>query len=281
MITIRQALQAATAQLGPSSASPRLDAEVLLAHVLGTSRALVLAESRQELLPAQQAAFDALIERRAALEPVAYLTGHKEFYGYDFVVDHRVLVPRPETELLIDLALDWTTRRASVADLTIADIGTGSGCIAITLALKLPEARVFAVDLSADALEVARLNVARHGVAERVTLLDGTGCEPLPQPVTLIVSNPPYTILAEVDENVRRWEPRLALDGGDMHGFALPAWLLRQSPRYLAPQGAVLMELGAWQGQIAYETAAAVFPTARIMVHQDLAGHDRVLAIET
>ena len=280
MMTVQQALQAATVQLEPSSASPRLDAEVLLAHVLGTSRAVVLAENRRELLPAEQTAFQALIERRAALEPVAYLTGHKEFYGYDFVVDRRVLVPRPETELLIDLALDWTAQRGAVTDLTIADIGTGSGCIAVTLALKLPHARVFAVDLSSDALDVARLNVARHGVGERVTLLHGAGCEPLPHAVTLLVSNPPYTILAEVDENVRRWEPQLALDGGDMQGFAIPARLLREIPRYLMPGGALLMELGAWQGRLALETAAALFPGARLKIHQDLAGRDRVLALE-
>ncbi|HEX6293310.1 MAG TPA: peptide chain release factor N(5)-glutamine methyltransferase [Herpetosiphonaceae bacterium] len=281
MTTLRQAIQRAAAQLADHSPSPRLDAEALLAHVLGVSRAYLLAESQRELTDAQEAAFQPLVARRSALEPIAYLTGHKEFYGLDFVVDRRVLVPRPETELLVDLALSWAARRAQGPDLTIADIGTGSGCIAVTLAHTLPESRVFAVDLSADALDVARINVQRHGVTDRVALLHGAGCDPLPQPVTLIVSNPPYTVLSAIDENVRRWEPHLALDGGGAQGFDLPAQLLRQIPRYLATHGAVLMELGAWQGDLARQAAAAIFAAARITLHQDLAGHDRVLMIET
>ncbi len=281
MTSVRQAIQDAVARLTPHSPSPRLDAEVVLAHVLQVSRAYVLAESQRELTLTEEATFQSLIERRAALEPVAYLTGHKEFYGFDFVVDRRVLVPRPETELIVDLALNWVARHGAMAELTIADIGTGSGCIAVTLALKVPQARVFAVDLSADALAVARINVERHGVADRVLLLHGAGCEPLPQRVMLIVANPPYTILEEVDANVRRWEPALALDGGDAQGFALPAQLLRQMPRYLTAHGLVIMELGAWQGEVARQTAAAIFGAARITVHQDLAQRDRALMIET
>lgn len=279
MTTLRQAVQGATAQLADHSSSPRLDAEVLLAHVLRTSRAYIMAESQRELTAAEQAAFQALVIRRAALEPIAYLVGHKEFYGLDFVVDRRVLVPRPETELAVDLALAWAA--AHSGQLSIADIGTGSGCIAVTLAVKLPHARVFAVDLSPDALAVARVNVERHGVTERVTLLQGAGCEPLPGPVALLVSNPPYTILAEVEENVRRWEPHLALDGGGTAGFDLPARLLDEIPRYLKPQGAVIMELGAWQGALARQTAARIFGPARITIHQDLTERDRVLMIET
>jgi release factor glutamine methyltransferase len=277
--TLRQALQAATAQLADRSLSPRLDAEALLAHVLNVSRAYILAESQRELKTAEQAAFQALIERRAALEPIAYLTGRKEFYGLDFVVDRRVLVPRPETELLVDLALQWAARHDG--PLSIADIGTGSGCIAVTLAVRLPQARVFAVDLSVDALDVARINVERHAVAQQVTLLQGDGCAPLPEPVALIVSNPPYTILEQVDENVRRWEPHGALDGGGAQGFDLPAALLAQFPRYLKPAGTVIMELGAWQGDLARQTAARIVDGAHITIHQDLARLDRVLMIET
>lgn len=279
MSTLRQAVQAASAQLSEHSSSPRLDAELLLAHVLGTSRTYIMAESQRELSPAEQAAFGALVERRAALEPIAYLVGHKEFYGLDFFVDRRVLVPRPETELAVDLALAWAGTHPGA--LTIADIGTGSGCIAVTLAVKLPEARIFAVDLSADALAVARINVERHGVADRVTLLQGAGCAPLPTPVALLVSNPPYTIPDEVEENVRRWEPHLALDGGGAQGFDLPAQLLAEIPRYLTPRGAVIMELGAWQGELARQTSAQIFGPARITIHQDLTQRDRVLLIET
>jgi release factor glutamine methyltransferase len=279
MITLRQSLQAATAALAEQSPSPRLDAEVLLAHVLNVTRAYILAEGQRELTAAEQAAFQALIERRAALEPVAYLTGRKEFYGLEFVVDRRVLVPRPETELLVDLALAWAARYHGA--LSIADIGTGSGCLAVTLAVKLPQSRVFAVDLSSDALALARSNVERHMVAERTTLLHGDGCTPLPEPVALIVSNPPYTILDHVDENVRRWEPHTALDGGGPQGFDLPARLLPQFQHCLKPQGAAIIEIGAWQGELARQVAAQIFDGARITIHQDLAGLDRVLMIET
>lgn len=279
MTTIHVALQQTTARLRPVSASPRLDAEVLLAHVLGLSRARLLAESQQPLSAEQLAALAALTERRVALEPVAYLTNHKAFYGRDFYVDRRVLVPRPETELLIELARAWASRTNRQPP-TIADIGTGSGCIAVTLALELPQARVFAVDLSADALDVAAINVQRHAVGERVTLLRGDGCTPLPQPVDLIVANPPYTVLDEVDENVRRWEPHLALDGGAQRGFAAVERLLQQMPGALRPQGTALVEIGAWQGAQALAAAQRIFggPTARI--YQDLAGLDRVLAVQ-
>jgi release factor glutamine methyltransferase len=278
--TIRDALQQAAARLTPRSPSPRLDAEALLAHVLQRSRAWLLAESQQPLTPAQQASYAALIERRAALEPVAYLTEHKEFYGLDFYVDRRVLVPRPETELLIELALQWAGA-ARPQPLSIADIGTGSGCLAVTLALRLPQTRVFAVDLSADALAVAAINVERHAVGERVALLQGDGCMPLPQPVSLIVANPPYTVLDEVDENVRRWEPHLALDGGAERGFAAVERLLRQMPGALEPHGAALIEIGAWQGAQARQAAQTIFADAQIRLHQDLAGLDRALAVYT
>lgn len=281
MTTIREALQAGAAALADRSATPRLDAEVLLAGVLGVSRAYLLAEGGQTLTSAQHAALRQLLERRAALEPIAYITGHKAFYGLDFYVDRRVLVPRPETELLVELALAWVKARPRSAPLRIADIGTGSGCLAVTLAYLLPGAQIFAVDLSADALDVAALNAARHGVAARVALLEGDGCTPLPGPVALIVANPPYTVLDEVDENVRRWEPHLALDGGAERGFAHVARLLRQMPAALEPGGAALVEIGAWQGRVALATARELFPGAHVALHPDLAGRDRVLAIET
>ncbi len=280
MTTVRQALQQASVALASVSASPRLDAEVLLAQVLGTSRVAILADADRPLEPPQWEAYNELIARRAALEPIAYITGHKEFYGFDFVVDPRVLVPRPETELIIELALDWWPRKLLQAN-TIADIGTGSGCLAVTLALLLPQAHVYAVDLSRDALEVARLNAQRHDVASRVTFLHGNGCQPLPELVALLVSNPPYTVLAEVDQNVRRWEPQLALDGGAERGLAIPIHILRQAPSYLLPGGQLLMEIGAWQGVAALEVTQRAFPQARVRLHQDLAGLDRVVAVET
>jgi release factor glutamine methyltransferase len=285
--TIGAALAWARDRLRAASATARLDAELLLAHILGWSRARVLAEGRLPLADAQRAAFRDLVARRAALEPVAYLTGHKEFYGLDFVVDRRVLVPRPETELLIDLARQFAWRRRArfeaidrIAPLLIADIGTGCGCIAVVLALQLPEAQVYAIDISRDALAVAGRNVARHGVTRQVRLGEGDLLDALHEPVDLIVSNPPYTVLSGIDEGVRRHEPRLALDGGP-DGLAFYRRLLAAAPARLRRGGAVLIEIGATQSALVTDLARASFPSAQIDVYQDLARLDRAVAIMT
>jgi release factor glutamine methyltransferase len=294
--TITENLAWAANQLRATSETPRLDAELLLAHILRRDRAWLLAEGQQLLTADQAAAFRALIARRAALEPVAYIVGYKEFYGLDFLVDRRVLVPRPETELLVDLALDIVRRKTKderrktesdtlrpssfvLRPLCIADIGTGSGCIAIALAVHLPAALVTAVDISPGALEVAWLNAAHHGVAERVRVVQGDLLAPLDQPVDLVVSNPPYTILSAIDEGVRRYEPRAALDGGP-DGYDLYRRLLPQLPAKLRPGGAALLEIGATQGSIVAELAQRSFPAACISIHQDLAGLDRVVVID-
>jgi release factor glutamine methyltransferase len=320
--TINDALAQAAAQLRATSETPRLDAELLLAHALGWPRARLLAEGRAPLPAEQAATFRELVARRQALEPVAYIVGHKEFYGLDFAVDRRVLVPRPETELLVELVLGFARRRttdhqppttdqvrletrdlrlestfavqapspkpqASSAtfvgrrsSIVVADVGTGSGCIAVALAVYLPGAEVWASDSSPDALDVARQNVARHGVASRVRLAQGDLLAPLDRQADLIVSNPPYTILGEIDEGVRRHEPRGALDGGP-DGLELYRRLLAQAPRKLTPGGAVLLEIGATQGQAVSVLARQHFPNAEVRLHKDLAGLDRVVTIDT
>jgi release factor glutamine methyltransferase len=161
----------------------------------------------------------------------------------------------------------------------IADVGTGSGAIAIALALHLPEARIDAIDISPDALALARQNVERYGLAERVRLLRGDLLEPITAPVDMIVSNPPYTILAEIDEGVWRYEPHLALDGG-ADGLDTYRRLLHQAPAKLRPGGAVLLEIGATQGAAVTQLSRQAFPDSEISVHSDLAGHDRVVVIE-
>jgi release factor glutamine methyltransferase len=297
LTTIVQALAWATNQLRATSETPRLDAELLLGHMLTWDRARLLAEGRQALTANQAAAFRALVARRAELEPIAYILGHKEFYGLDFLVDRRVLVPRPETELLVDLALDIGRRKTKdgrrktepdtvrpssfvLRPLSIADIGTGSGCIAIALAFHLPAALVAAVDISPDALEVAQINTERHGVAGRMRLVQGDLLAPLDRPVDLLVSNPPYTIVSAIDQGVRRHEPRAALDGGP-DGYDLYRRLLAQLPGTLRPGGAALLEIGATQGPTVAELARRSFPTAHVSIHQDLAGLDRVAVIDT
>ena len=290
LTTIAQSLAWATHDLRATSETPRLDAELLLAYVLGWARARLLAEGRLALTEAQANAFYELVTRRTALEPVAYLIGHKEFYGIDFLIDRRALMPRPETELLVELALDVarTENQKPRTDISgsvlgsrfsVLDLGTGSGAIAIALARHLPEARIVAIDISPDALALARQNVARHGLTERVRLLQGDLFGPLTEPVDMIVSNPPYTILADIDEGVRRYEPHLALDGG-ADGIDLYRRLLGQAPDYLRPGGVILLEIGATQAAVVMDLARRAFPAAIISAHQDLAGRDRVVVID-
>ncbi len=269
--TIAQAIAWATETLRTTSETPRLDAEVLLAHILGWSRARLLAEGRQPLKEAQHTKFRDLVARRTALDPVAYLVGHKEFYGLDLEVNRAVLVPRPETELLVELALQVAARvpaSAALASPLIADVGTGSGCIAVALAVHLPGALVYAIDIAANALQVAGRNAARHGVEGRVRLIEGDLLGALPEPVDLLVSNPPYTVLGEISAGVRRHEPHLALDGGP-DGLAAYRRLLAQAPAKLRAGGAVLLEIGATQGAAVTQLGRAHFPEARIGVHQD------------
>lgn len=275
-----QVLARATRQLRAVSETPRLDAELLLGHVLGWSRAQLLARGSDWLSEQDDAVFQGLIARRIALEPVAYLVGHREFYGLDFMVDRRVLVPRPETELVVELALGVVQRMGLMGSsgLRIADVGTGSGALAVALAVQLPGASVYAIDISRDALDVARLNAARHGVADRVQLVMGDLLEGLPAPVELIVSNPPYTVLAEVSEGVRRHEPHLALDGG-VDGLMVYRRLLAQAPMWLRPAGVLLLEIGAQQGSAVQDLARMAFPDARIACYADLAGFDRVVLV--
>jgi len=277
MTTVEPALRAAAARLAATSPTARLDAEVLLGHVLGAGRAQLLAHGERRLDPDEAARYRQLVERRAAGEPVAYLVGQREFYGLPFLVDRRVLIPRPETELLVELVL--ARARGAKQLQTIADIGTGSGAIAVALAVSLPTARVYAVDISPDALAVARSNVERNGVAGRVRLILGDGCAALPEPVDLVAANPPYTILDQVEPDVRRWEPQLALDGGGPDGWDAPRRLLAQLPGALRPGGSAFVEIGAWQGRLALDTARELFPAASIMLHQDLAGRDRVIEL--
>ncbi|MBN1659252.1 MAG: peptide chain release factor N(5)-glutamine methyltransferase [Anaerolineae bacterium] len=260
--------------------SPRLDAELLLAHVLGATRALVLAHPERRLTPKDLTHYRALVERRASREPLAYIVGHREFYGLDFAVDQRVLIPRPETELLVERAVAFARQ---VPAPRIADVGAGSGAIAVTLAVQLPASTVYAVDASAGALEMTGENARRHGVTIRVHCLQGYLLEPLPERVHLIVANLPYVTTAEWAElmpEIRDHEPRQALDGGE-DGLDLVRGLLASAGPRLEPGGTVMLEIGAEQGEAARAAAHEQFPQARVHVEQDYAGLDRLVVIET
>lgn len=267
-------LRQAEVGLRASTDAPRLEAEVLLAHVLETSRAALLAHPERTLSSNQLSSYRAIVLHRAADYPLPYLTGHVEFYGLDFEVTPEVLIPRPETETLVDLAL---ARRPAA----IVDVGTGSGCIAVALAVHLPEATVCAIDISPAALAVAQRNVERHGVADRVRLMVGNVLNPRPSPADLIVSNPPYIPTgdcASLQASVRDHEPSLALDGGP-DGLSIIEPLMAQAPAVLRPGGALLIEIGAEQGEITSRLARTYFPQAQVRVHPDLAGRDRVLEV--
>jgi release factor glutamine methyltransferase len=263
--------------------SPRLDAELLLAHVLGANRAAILTWPDRPLTPKQLTRYRDLLARRAAREPLAYIVGHREFYDLDFVVDARALIPRPETELLAEHAVRTARRIAPQVGipLRLADVGAGSGAIAVTLAVHLPEATIYALDDSAEALTLTAQNARRHRVADRVRPLQGDLLSPLPQPVDLITANLPYVATAEWDQlppEIRVHEPRAALDGGS-EGLTIIRRLLAMAGAYLRPGGALLLEIGASQGAAVTALARQHFPQADVQVHQDLAGLDRLVLI--
>ncbi|GAB4418437.1 MAG: peptide chain release factor N(5)-glutamine methyltransferase [Anaerolineae bacterium] len=279
--------------------TPRLDAEVLLAHSLGRERTWLYLHFSDPLDENQANKIEALLRRREQREPVAYIVGHKEFFGLEFEVNPHVLIPCPETELLVETALEIYDLRFTIYDFninspnsqftihnlqfTIADVGTGSGCIAASLAKHLPDASIFAVDTSPEALELARRNAESNKVASRITFLQGDLLEPLPEPADLIVSNPPYVSrseLAAAMPEVSRYEPRLALDGGE-DGLDVIRLLLPQAREKLKRGGALLVEIGSTQGPAVRQLAQFHFPGAAVEVKKDLAGLDRLLVVKT
>jgi release factor glutamine methyltransferase len=253
-----------------------LEGEILLRHVLGIDRSHLYSELDVDLSPGQERALNQLLERRRSGEPSAYVTGHREFYGLDFNVDNNVLIPRPESELLVEKALELTRSRPVSA---IADIGTGCGAIAISLAVNLPGVSVYATDLSPAALEVARTNCLRHGVAERVVLLRGNLLEPLRKPVDLIIANLPYVREADLPAGgPLSFEPVLALNGGK-DGLDRITILCSQARGKLDREGSLLLETGLGQAEHVAAVLRGVFPAGVIDIHRDIAGIERVVRL--
>jgi release factor glutamine methyltransferase len=288
LTTLQDVLAQGKSMLGyPSARSAQLDAQVLLCYVLGIERAMLYAYPEQEISLLQEKQYFTLIARRKQHEPVAYLTGHKEFYGLDFIVDKRVLIPRPETELLVETALEVIKR--SIADghmPVIADIGTGSGAIPITIAVEEPRLPyIYTTDSSAEALEVARLNCLQHQVTERVRLLQGDLVSLLPEPVDLLLANLPYVGTDEVDGlplDIRLYEPHQALFSGP-GGLDLLHRLGEEVHRcsVLKPAGVLLLEIGYQQRGELTHFLHDLWPSATITCRQDNAGFDRLLQVET
>ncbi len=229
-----------------------------------------------DISPAQVEGLRQLLERRLRGEPSAYITGHREFYGLDFMVDHRVLIPRPESELLVEKAIRLARSQAISK---IADIGTGCGAIAISLAVNLPAATIYATDISSQALEVAGENCRRHGVTDRVILLQGDMLEPLPGPVDLIVANLPYVREADLPAGgPLSFEPKLALNGGT-DGLDKIRVLCRQAEEKLRNKGSMLLEIGEGQAEAVMAILHESFPSALIEIERDLAGIERVVSL--
>ena len=271
--------------------SARLDAELLLAHVLGRSRVYLYTNFDQPLTPAERQAYRELVLRRCKHEPVAYILGDREFYGRAFKVTHDVLVPRPETEHLVDAVLEWLAEKELLAPATtpsaqaesglgrLADLGTGSGIIAVSLAAELPLAQLVAVDISPAAVAIARENAVRHSVADRIEFLAGNLAEPLAGrgPFRVIAANLPYVPAgdaATLAADVREHEPHLALFSG-ADGLTLITKLIKEAPGLLGEPGLLALEIGAGQWpKVQALLVAAGF--TRVWSAADLQGHARV-----
>jgi release factor glutamine methyltransferase len=261
----------------------RLEAELLLAHTTSLSRAHLHVYPERELTSQQRGSLEAFLERRLRREPLAYILERKEFFGLEFAVRPGVMIPRPETELLVERALILARQLAEGGRAPrVADIGTGCGNIAISLAVNVPGLHVYGVDSSSPALSVARENVRRHRVSDRITLLPGDLLTPLPERVDIIAANLPYVrrnALPLLQPEVR-WEPAEALDGGP-DGLDVLRRLLEQAPRKLCRGGYVLMEMDPDEREPLSREALARLPGATLEVCKDLAGHERLLVART
>lgn len=283
-MNIREALRHGSRLLqsiGSDEAS--LEAELLLGQALGLDRTHLYQRLPDELTAAQEAAYRRLLERRMRHEPTAYIVGRREFYGIELEVTPAAIIPRPETETLVELALELIGPQPPPGT-AVADVGVGCGAIAIALAANLPPSiQITAIDVSAPALELARRNARRLGLADRIRFLEGDLLSPLEGPVDIIAANLPYVPSGRWERlppEIREHEPRSGLDGGP-DGLRLIERLLRQAPPYLRPGGALLAEIGEDQGQEARRIASQAFPGAHIEVRPDLAGLDRVLLVRT
>jgi release factor glutamine methyltransferase len=274
------AIAAARATLigsGIPSPEAAIDAEVLARHVLGWDRARLVAYGRDPAPAGFEGAFQALVARRVTREPVALITGRREFWGLEFEVTTDVLIPRPETEFLVEEAVAFA-RTAGCA--LAVDVGTGSGCIAVALAHELPDVRVIAIDSSRAALQVARLNAMKNGVSDRIEFVEGDLLDPVREKADLILSNPPYVADADaaaLQPEVVQFEPHSALFGG-ADGLSVIRRLLVDAPAHLAPRGRLIVEFGFGQGaavrQLACESGWTV-----VQIRMDLQGIPRTAVL--
>lgn len=281
MATIRELIRQTQQTLeGVHIPDARLEAEVMLTNVMRMPRQELFANQEAQAGGQQEQGLAQMLERRLKREPLAYILGYKEFYGVNLLVTPAVMIPRPETESLVEHALFMSLMGMETTELVIADVGTGCGAIAVNLALHLPAARIYATDTSDPALDVASYNVRAHNVADRVTLGQGDLLEPVPESMDLIVANLPYipsSRIASLQPEVQ-WEPREALDGG-ADGLDPVRRLLSQATTRLKEQGVILLELDPEQVPAVEAMARQLFPGATTSVEQDLAHLDRIFVI--
>jgi release factor glutamine methyltransferase len=283
-MTLAQALQQSAYVLSANGIEDsHIDARMLLGHAANLSPVQIYTEPEQRLSREEKDKLQKLIRRRLQHEPTAYILKHKEFYGIDFYVDSRVLIPRPETEILVDAALKFAgSRRYLTGPLLVADIGTGCGAIAISLALNLPGSKVYATDLSSSALEVAKLNCENHKVTEQVTLLSGNLLQPLPEPVDLILANLPYiknSELPSLSPEIAKFEPRMALDGG-RNGLDYIRQLLEQVKEQINTGGCLLLEIGRNQEKDVSRLIQSCLNEVNSRFIADFNGINRVVKID-
>lgn len=276
-MTLKQVLNRATGILVANNIEEAgLECELLLRHALRLSRVQLYLDLDHELRAKEEEDFWHLIKRRLNGEPTAYIIGHREFYGLDFYVEPGVFIPRPESELLVEQALKLAHNRPVSS---IAEIGTGCGAIAISLALNLPRVKIYATDISASALKVAQFNCQKHGVVNRICLLQGDMLDPLPEPVDLIIANLPYVKEGKLPQiSSVSFEPLEALGGGG-DGLVKIRQLCHQVGDRLCPEGCLLLEIGQGQARAVTTLLSRFFPSAEIEVMPDLGGIDRVVSL--
>lgn len=285
-MTLIEAINHAASQLAAAGVSTaRLDAEVLLRHAVNRDRAWLLAHMQEELADDHWKIFERAVERRGRREPLQYITGRQEFWGIEFMVTPDVLIPRPETELIIESAVRSVKDRNGPR--LIIDLCTGSGCIAVSLAKELPQARILATDASSQAISVARGNARRHGVADRIRFFEGDLFAPLEEldihgQVDIIVSNPPYVSSGDfsaLQPEVRDYEPKMALLAGP-DGTQVQRRIINGASRFLIKHGLLIMEMGLGQAGMLAHLIRQRKDYSSLNILKDLAGIDRVIVAQ-
>jgi release factor glutamine methyltransferase len=277
-INVENCLEILRSKLVRVSETASLDAQVLLAHFMNRPRSWIMAHPEASVDCDTLSLVEASLDRIGSGEPLPYLLGHWEFYGLDFLVNPSTLIPRPETELLVEKGLKWLEEHPSGQ--RVIDVGTGSGCIAISLATHCPDQGYFACDLSQASLSVAQMNAKKHGVDHAIHFFRGDLLNGTAPGFNLVCANLPYIPSQDLDSLFEAsHEPKIALDGG-ADGLAIIRRLVASLPRYLAPGGLFLCEIEARQGSLALNLGRETFKEAEINLFQDLSHQDRLLSIQ-